>query len=162
MWNRLFNFMYNLYCTSISRDNPGTSNSKRPRLWHPKPNDQNNVEEATTSTSTNQDQGTLQELRQEIANLKERLTESKEKNNKSRKAICQYCLRVPDGSSFTLNCGHLPFCDQCSKSIIEDISHAKRICPMCKAVVYMRIQVFTEAMQYRSSGKENEATVVVL
>ena len=136
------------------RDNPGTSNSKRPRLWLPKPNDHDNVDVNTTPISKNQDQGIIHELRQEIANLKE--------INKSRKAICQYCLRVPDGSSFTLNCGHLPFCDQCSKSIIEDVSHAKRICPMCKAVVHMRIKVFTEAMQYRSSGKENEANVVIL
>ena len=149
--------IYILYYTSISRAlcHPGASNSKRLRK------DENNVVVEATTPSTNQGQGILQELRQEIANLKEKLTEAK-KSNQSRKAICQYCLRVPDGPSYTLNCGHLPFCDQCSKSIIVDVSHAKRICPMCKAIVHMRIQVFTEAMQYRSSGKENEANVVVL
>jgi len=151
--------------TTTSKDNeieaiPGSSNSHDYSNSKRLRKDENNIE--STTPSTNQSQGILQELRQEIANLKERLTESSKKINQSRKAICQYCLRVPDGSSYTLNCGHLPFCDQCSKSIIEDVSHAKRICPMCKAPVHMRIQVFTEAMQYRSSGKENEVNVVVL
>lgn len=153
--------------TMNSQNNPGTSKSTEPRLLVPIPNDQNNVENTNISpiSSLNQDLEILQDLilqdlRQEIANLKQRLTQFTE-NDKSRKFICQYCLRVPDGSSYSLNCGHLPFCDLCSKSIIEDVNLAKRICPMCKAVVHMRLRVFTDTMQYQYCDKENESYIVV-
>ena len=126
---------------------PGPPNSK-----HQRRDDDDDGESNAASTN--------QELRQEIANLKQRL----QRSNQSRMvAICQYCLRVPDGgsSTFSLNCGHLPFCDRCSKSIIEDRSIAKRICPICKANANYRFRVFVNVMKYHSSGHENYVANVV-
>ena len=128
-------------------ENIGPPNSKIQRR-----DDDDDAESNAASTN--------QELRQEIANLRERLNSS----NQSRMvAICQFCLQVPDGgsSTFSLNCGHLPFCDRCSKSIIEDRSIAKRICPVCKANANYRFRVFINVMKYQSSGHENYAANVV-
>ena len=76
---------------------------------------------------------------------------------------CQYCLRIPDGPSYALNCGHLPFCNQCSQSIVENDSLSKRICPICKQTVDKRQRVFTELMKInKTNTKEIDTDVVVL
>ena len=126
-------------------ENLGPSNSKHQRR---------DDDGESNAASTNQ------ELRREIANLKERLNSS----NQSRMvAICQFCLQVPDAgsSTFSLNCGHLPFCDRCSKSIIENKSTVKRICPICKANANYRFRVFTNVMKYHNSGHDNYAANIV-
>ena len=109
------------------------------------------------------------ELQQENKNLKEKLAEAISKQSQANTHLkcgfgCQYCLRVPNGPSFSLNCGHLPFCDQCSQSILYNVVFSKRVCPICKIQAYKRQQVFVDLMKCGNgnNAKENDMNVIVL
>ena len=77
---------------------------------------------------------------------------------------CQYCLQVPNGLSYSLNCGHLPFCNQCSQSILHNEILSKRICPICTEKVISRQKVFVNLMKCGNgkNANENDTNVVVL
>ena len=44
---------------------------------------------------------------------------------------CHMCSRRPTASFILLNCGHLPFCNQCSLFIIRE----NKNCPICNSSV---------------------------
>ena len=109
------------------------------------------------------------ELQQEIKNLKERLDEAISKRSQVNTHpncgfSCQYCLQVPNGLSYSLNCGHLPFCNQCSQSILHNEILSKRICPICTEKVISRQKVFVNLMKCGNgkNANENDTNVVVL
>ena len=115
--------------------------------------------------NSDSDQNVLMKLQQEIENLKEKLAKLSQANSHPKCGFsCQYCLRVPNGLSFSLNCGHLPFCNQCSQSILYNKVFSKRVCPICKKEVISRQQVFVDLMKcgIGKNANENDTNVVVL
>ena len=52
---------------------------------------------------------------------------------------CSICFDPPDQMYMFLNCGHLPFCDSCSKQIMK-VKGAK--CPICREKVSKRVRAF--------------------
>ena len=115
--------------------------------------------------NSDSDQNVLMDLQQEIENLKEKLAKLSQANTHPKCGFsCQFCLRVPNGLSFSLNCGHLPFCNQCSQSILYNKVFSKRVCPICKKEVISRQQVFVDLMKcgIGKNANENDTNVVVL
>ena len=70
--------------------------------------------------------------------------------------ICHNCLRSPT-ASYLLNCGHLPFCDNCSISFIRE----RKKCPICKTFVTTRHRAFVEVMKTKET-KKDDSNVITL
>ena len=62
--------------------------------------------------------------------------------------ICQMCSRSL-AVSYILNCGHLPFCDECSSLFIYD----RKKCPICNTCVISRQRAYLELMKTRDQEK---------
>ena len=63
------------------------------------------------------------------------------------KFTCHFCLETIQ-VSYMLNCGHLPFCEQCSKTILEK----KSKCPVCNKNVNGRKKAFLETVKCSTSN----------
>ena len=70
--------------------------------------------------------------------------------------ICHNCLRSPT-ASYLLNCGHLPFCNECSASFIRE----RKMCPICKTCVTTRHRAFVEVMKTKEN-KKDDSNVITL
>ena len=66
-------------------------------------------------------------------------TKSNFEEHNSKKIICRVCLEPPDASYILLGCGHMPFCSECSKHLL-DTSNPK--CPICRKNVKDRHRAF--------------------
>ena len=51
---------------------------------------------------------------------------------------CMICFEPPEPMFMFLNCGHLPFCDQCSAKIMKE----RKICPICREYVSKRQRAY--------------------
>ena len=51
---------------------------------------------------------------------------------------CTICFEPPEPMFMFLNCGHLPFCDQCSAKIMKE----RKICPICREFVSKRQRAY--------------------
>ena len=70
------------------------------------------------------------------------------------------CLRSPT-ASYLLNCGHLPFCNDCSLIFIRE----NKKCPICKTCVTSRCRAYIEVMKTKETKKKdefNESNVISL
>ena len=92
---------------------------------------------------------------------------SSEKNQESEeKEItyqCSICFQFPE-PVFSLDCGHLPFCDKCSNEFISNKNKAKRICPICRKIVKKKNRLFLGSVDFKIQSKEEsqEEAVVTL
>ena len=67
-------------------------------------------------------------------------TSGSDKNKPANSSFnCSICFDPPDQMYMFLNCGHLPFCDSCSKQIMK-VKGAK--CPICREKVSKRVRAF--------------------
>ena len=66
--------------------------------------------------------------------------------------ICHMCLRSP-AASYILNCGHLPFCSECSLLFI----HERKKCPICKTCVTSRQRAYVEVMKTKETKKDRSS-----
>ena len=64
--------------------------------------------------------------------------------------ICHMCLRSP-AASYILNCGHLPFCSECSDLFIRE----RKKCPICKTFVTSRQRAYVEVMKTKETKKDD-------
>ena len=71
--------------------------------------------------------------------------------------ICHMCLRPPT-ASYLLNCGHLPFCNECSLLFINE----RKKCPICKTSVTSRHRAFVEVMKTIDTKKDDSNEVISL
>ena len=55
------------------------------------------------------------------------------------KVLCKICFESPEELYILYKCGHMPFCDNCSKAII---SIENRTCPICRGHVKERMRAF--------------------
>ena len=70
--------------------------------------------------------------------------------------ICHMCLRSPT-ASYVLNCGHLPFCEECSNLFIRE----KRKCPLCKSKVISKQRVYLDLMKTKANADEKDDANVI-
>ena len=68
--------------------------------------------------------------------------------------ICHMCLRSPT-ASYVLNCGHLPFCEDCS---ILFIRKGKK-CPICKSLVTSRHRTYIDLMKTKATEKDDSNVI---
>ena len=81
----------------------------------------------------------------------------KSEENKTKFA-CHYCLKTVQGS-YMLNCGHLPFCEHCSKTILEQKDPK---CPVCNKNVRERNKVFLDTVTFSTSNTEEAITPITI
>ena len=74
---------------------------------------------------------------------------NKMEENKTKFA-CQNCKKTIQ-VSYMLNCGHLPFCEHCSKAILE---RKVSKCSVCNKNVKERNKVFLETVTFSTSNTE--------
>ena len=100
----------------------------------------------------------LNEKNLEISNLTFMNKLLKEKVDKSDNFICHFCLNPPE-ASFMFDCGHLPFCETCSKVIL-----AKKIpkCPVCNKLIGNRYRAYLEVMRSANSKSETSEEMLIL
>ena len=74
------------------------------------------------------------------------------------KFTCHFCLETIQ-VSYMLNCGHLPFCEKCSKTILE-----KKVskCPVCKKSVKERYKAFLESVKFSTSNTEETIAPITI
>ena len=60
-------------------------------------------------------------------------------SNNSETLSCHICLEPPSEAYILLECGHLPFCGNCSESITESVPPT---CPVCREPVTRRIRAY--------------------
>ena len=53
--------------------------------------------------------------------------------------VCHICMEESEHSYVLLECGHLPFCNECSSKIIES---NPKICPVCRSKVIRRLRTY--------------------
>ena len=70
--------------------------------------------------------------------------------------VCHMCWRPPT-ASYLLNCGHLPFCNECSASFIRE----RKVCPICNTCVTTRHRAFVEVMKTKEN-KKDDSNVITL
>ena len=70
--------------------------------------------------------------------------------------ICHMCLRSPT-ASYVLNCGHLPFCEECSNLFIRET----RKCPLCKSKVISKQRVYLDLMKTKANADEKDDANVI-
>ena len=68
--------------------------------------------------------------------------------------ICHMCLRPPT-ASYLLNCGHLPFCNDCSLLFIKE----RKKCPICKTCVTSRHRAYVEVMKTKETKKDDSNVI---
>ena len=71
--------------------------------------------------------------------------------------VCHMCWRPPT-ASYLLNCGHLPFCNDCSLLFINE----RKKCPICKTSVTSRHRAFVEVMKTIDTKKDDSNEVISL
>ena len=71
--------------------------------------------------------------------------------------VCHMCWRPPT-ASYLLNCGHLPFCNDCSLLFINE----RKKCPICKTYVTSRHRAFVEVMKTIDTKKDDSNEVISL
>ena len=71
--------------------------------------------------------------------------------------ICHMCLRSPT-ASYVLNCGHLPFCEECSILFIRE----GKKCPLCKCRVMSRHRVYLDLMKTKAAEEKDDSNVISL
>ena len=83
---------------------------------------------------------------------------SNSENNQQSKNLevtyqCSICFQFPE-PVFSLDCGHLPFCDSCSNVFICNKNKAKRICPICKRIVKKKNRLYLGSVDFQIQSKE--------
>ena len=68
---------------------------------------------------------------------------------------CHFCCKTVQ-ISYMLNCGHLPFCEICSKMILDS---KEPNCPVCNKKVNERHRAFLESVPFSISSSE-EVTII--
>ena len=63
------------------------------------------------------------------------------KTVKKNEIICNICLQPPESTYVFLECGHLPFCEQCTNIIMKS-KYPK--CPTCRQHVTRRVRAFLQ------------------
>ena len=66
------------------------------------------------------------------------------KTVKKNEIICNICLQPPESTYVFLECGHLPFCEQCTNIIMKS-KYPK--CPTCRQHVTRRVRAFLQQPQ---------------
>ena len=67
--------------------------------------------------------------------------ESPSKNDESKDegVVCCICSEPPERMYIFMDCGHLPFCEKCSNSIMKT---KQRQCPICRKKVRKAVKAF--------------------
>ena len=68
--------------------------------------------------------------------------------------ICHLCLRSP-AASYVLNCGHLPFCNECCDFFIRE----KKKCPICKTFVKLKQRAYLDVMKTKNTNKDDTTQI---
>ena len=87
--------------------------------------------------------------------LLEKLKESENQmeTHTKNKFTCQLCLKSP-GAFYMLDCGHLPFCENCSKTILE---REKSKCPECHKIVNKMYRAYLEKTKFTKLDSDKES-----
>ena len=68
--------------------------------------------------------------------------------------ICHLCLRSP-AASYVLNCGHLPFCNECCDFFIRE----RKKCPICKTFVKSKQRAYLDVMKTKNTNKDDTTQI---
>ena len=102
--------------------------------------------------------GELNQKSQEITNLANENKLLKEKTSGSKDFNCHFCLK-PTETSFMFDCGHLPFCEICSKTILE---RKVSKCSICNKLVGRRYLAYLDVIKYRNSKSESSDQTLII
>ena len=99
--------------------------------------------------------GSVNDLHQQISELNN--NECFEEDNST--AICHMCLKCLE-KSYMLDCGHLGFCDICSKDVLSKKLPKVPKCPICGKIVKSRLQVYLN-LKYKRKRINKESPELI-
>ena len=100
--------------------------------------------------------GSVNDLQQQIFELNNN-NESFEEDDST--AICHICLKCLE-KSYMLDCGHIGFCDICSKDVLSKKLPKVPKCPICGKIVKSRLQVYLN-IKYKRKRINKEAPELI-
>ena len=90
-------------------------------------------------------------------NSNEEILEEIESTTPTTQFMCHMCLRSPT-ASYILNCGHLPFCNECSTLFIRE----RKKCPICKTFVTSKQRAYIELMKTKDTKNDDSQVAIDL
>ena len=90
-------------------------------------------------------------------NSNEEILEEIESTTPTTQFTCHMCLRSPT-ASYILNCGHLPFCNECSTLFIRE----RKKCPICKTFVTSKQRAYIELMKTKDTKNDDSQVAIDL
>ena len=86
----------------------------------------------------------------------DKLEEKYTKVNKN--FACHFCMKTTE-QTFAFDCGHLPFCETCSNSILKQKVSK---CSVCNNIVTDRQRIFLDSLKFTKSSNSEESQNVTI